>query len=49
VPEFEIQILVDLERKFKETYKNLFDFYKMPPNIPINVESSLRPLAIRVG
>jgi hypothetical protein len=49
VPEFEIQILVELERKFKETYKNLFEFYRMPVNIPLNVEGSLRPLAIKVG
>ena len=49
VPEFEIQILVELERKFKDTYKNLFEFYRMPVNIPLNVEGSLRPLAIKVG
>jgi len=49
VPEFEIQILLDLERKFKDTYKSLFEFYKIPANIPINIEGSLRPLAIKVG
>jgi len=38
-----------LEKKFKETYKSLFEFYKMPPNLPVPVESSLRPLTIKVG
>ena len=40
---------MELEKKFKDTYKSLFEFYRIPVNIPINIESNLRPLAIKVG
>ena len=48
IPEFEYSIILDLERKFDLTMKQVFEYYKVPPYNP-SIEQIVRPLSIRVG
>jgi hypothetical protein len=50
VPSFEAQIVSELEKKFKDTYKQLCEFYGVPlVNQIVPEHSNYRPIAIRIG
>lgn len=50
MPQFEAQIVSELEKKFKDAYKQLCEFYGVPIiNQIIPEHFNYRPIAIRIG
>ena len=50
MPSFESQIVSELEKKFKDTYKQLCEFYAVPlVNQIIPEHLNYRPIAIKIG
>lgn len=48
LPDFEIQVMQNLEAKFEKTFKQLFEHYMVPAN-SVSIEQHLRPLTVRLG
>eukprot|EP00347_Sterkiella_histriomuscorum_P010775 403374964 len=47
IPDFEFQVLFELERKFEDAFQRLLDHYQI--NYQFNHEQNIRPISIRLG